>query len=505
MSEQVATAPAVLSQPGAEEASSKRWWILGVAGLAQLMVVLDATIVNIALPSAQQDLGFSNADRQWVVTAYSLAFGGLLLLAGRLSDLVGRRRTFLIGLVGFAGASALGGASTSFAMLVIARGTQGAFGALLAPSALSILTTTFVEPSERGKAFGVYGAIAGSGGAVGLLLGGALTEYLNWRWCLYVNVALAGVALIGALRLLVNQPRDPDVRLDVPGSVLAVAGLVSFVYGMSEAATNGWGAPLTIALIAVGVALLAGFVMLERRVAHPLLPLRVVLNRYRGGSYLAIGLTAIGLFGIFLFLTYYLQLTLHYSPVKSGLAFLPTIGMVMVASTVSTALLLPRIGPRPLVPLGMLVAAAGVALLRQLGLHTSYASGLLPGLLLVGLGLGLVFGCAFNTATFGAGREDAGVASAMVNTSQQVGGSIGTALLNTIAASAVASYLLTHGHSPEAQAQAAVHSYMVSFTVVLGIFIVAAIVSAAVLPSGAPKLSPADAADAAGDVTAAPA
>jgi EmrB/QacA subfamily drug resistance transporter len=502
MSEQVATAPAVRSQPGAEEASSKRWWILAVAGLAQLMVVLDATIVNIALPSAQQDLNFSNADRQWVVTAYSLAFGGLLLLAGRLSDLVGRRRTFLIGLVGFAGASALGGASTSFAMLVIARGTQGAFGALLAPSALSILTTTFVEPSERGKAFGVYGAIAGSGGAVGLLLGGVLTEYLSWRWCLYVNVALAGVALIGALRLLVNQPRDPDVRLDVPGSVLAVAGLVSFVYGMSEAATNGWGAPLTIALIAVGVALLASFVLLERRVAHPLLPLRVVLNRYRGGSYLAIGLTAIGLFGIFLFLTYYLQLTLHFSPVKSGLAFLPTIGMVMVASTVSTALLLPKIGPRPLVPLGMLVAAGGVALLRELGLHTSYASGLLPGLLLVGLGLGLVFGCAFNTATFGAGREDAGVASAMVNTSQQVGGSIGTALLNTIAASAVTSYLLVHGHTPEAQAQAAVHSYMVSFTVVLGIFIVAAIVSAAVLPSGAPKLSPADAAS---DATAVPA
>jgi EmrB/QacA subfamily drug resistance transporter len=502
VSEQVATAPAVRSQPGAEEASSKRWWILAVAGLAQLMVVLDATIVNIALPSAQQDLGFSNADRQWVVTAYSLAFGGLLLLAGRLSDLVGRRRTFLIGLVGFAGASALGGASTSFAMLVIARGTQGAFGALLAPSALSILTTTFVEPSERGKAFGVYGAIAGSGGAVGLLLGGVLTEYLSWRWCLYVNVALAGVALIGALRLLVNQPRDPDVRLDVPGSVLAVAGLVSFVYGMSEAATNGWGAPLTIALIAVGVALLAGFVLLERRVEHPLLPLRVVLNRYRGGSYLAIGLTAIGLFGIFLFLTYYLQLTLHFSPVKSGLAFLPTIGMVMVASTVSTALLLPKIGPRPLVPLGMLVAAGGVALLRELGLHTSYASGLLPGLLLVGLGLGLVFGCAFNTATFGAGREDAGVASAMVNTSQQVGGSIGTALLNTIAASAVTSYLLVHGHTPEAQAQAAVHSYMVSFTVVLGIFIVAAIVSAAVLPSGAPKLSPADATS---DATAVPA
>jgi MFS family permease len=216
----------------------------------------------------------------------------------------------------------------------------------------------------------------------------------------------------------------------------------------------------------------------------------VVLNRYRGGSYLAIGFTAIGLFGIFLFLTYYMQLTLHYSPVKSGLAFLPSIAMVMIASTVSTAVLMPRIGPRPLVPLGMLLAAAGVALLRNLGLHTSYNSGILPGLILVGLGLGLVFGCAINSATYGAAREDAGVASAMVNTSQQVGGSIGTALLNSIAASAVASYLLAHAHEPEVLARAAVHSYVVSFTVVLGIFIVAAIVSAAVLPSGVPRPAP---------------
>ena len=283
MAEQVNLAPTVGRTPDADRAADNRWWILAVAGLAQLMVVLDATIVNIALPSAQRDLGFSNADRQWVVTAYSLAFGGLLLLGGRLSDLVGRRRMFLIGLVGFAGASALGGAATGFVTLVIARAIQGAFGAMLAPAALSILTTTFVEPSERGKAFGVYGAIAGSGGAVGLLLGGVLTEYLSWRWCLYVNVALAVVALVGAMRLLVNQPRNPDVRLDPPGSVLAVTGLVAFVYGMSEAATHGWGAPLTVTLIVGGVVLLAGFVLVERRAEHPLLPLRVVLNRYRGG------------------------------------------------------------------------------------------------------------------------------------------------------------------------------------------------------------------------------
>jgi EmrB/QacA subfamily drug resistance transporter len=482
------------ARPEADAAADNRWWVLAVVGLAQLMVVLDATIVSIALPSAQRDLGFSNADRQWIVTAYALGFGGLLLLGGRLSDLVGRRRMFLIGLVGFAGASAFGGASTGFAMLVIARAVQGGFGALLAPAALSILTVTFTHPDERGKAFGVYGAIAGAGGAVGLLLGGILTEYLNWRWCLYVNVGIAAVALVGALRLLVDQPRNPDVRVDVPGAVLSVAGLVSFVYGLSEAETQGWGAPLTVALLAAGVILLVGFVLVEQRVDHPLLPLRIVLDRNRGGSYLAIGFTSVAIFGIFLFLTYYMQVTLRYSPVKTGLAFLPMVAGIIVASTVSTAALLPRTGPRPLIPVGMLVAAAGMALLRQIELDTTYVSGLLPGLVLVGLGLGLVFGCALNTATAGTGREDAGVASAMVNTTQQVGGSIGTALLNTIAASALSSYLVAHGRTLEALAQASVHSYTVAFTVVMGIFVAGAIVSALVLPSGIPRPAPAEAA-----------
>lgn len=470
----------------ADARPTNRWWVLGVVGLAQLMVVLDATIVNIALPSAQRALVFSNADRQWVVTAYSLAFGGLLLLGGRLSDLVGRRRMFLIGLLGFAGASALGGVSTSFGMLVVARGLQGAAGAMLAPAALSVLTTTFSDPSERGKAFGVYGAIAGAGGAVGLLLGGVLTEYLSWRWCLYVNVVLAVVALSGALRFLVDQTRDPDVQLDLPGTALAVAGLVAVVYGFSQAEINGWGAPLTIGLLALGVVLLVAFVLVEQRVDHPLLPLRIVLNRNRGGSYLAIFLSAIAMFGIFLFLTYFLQLNLHYSPVRTGLAFLPMVGAVMISSTISTAVLLPRVGPRPLIPVGMLFAAGGMALLTQLGLHTSYLSGVLPGLLLVGLGLGLVFGCAMNMATYGAAPEDAGVASATVNTSQQVGGSIGTALLNTIVASATASYLAAHGHTPLATAQSAVHGINVGYTVCVGVFVVAAVVCAAVLAPGAP-------------------
>jgi EmrB/QacA subfamily drug resistance transporter len=485
MSEPAVVASGQARSANAAAASARRWWILGVVGLAQLMVVLDATIVNIALPSAQRDLGFSNADRQWVVTAYSLAFGGLLLLGGRLSDLVGRRRMLIIGLVGFAAASALGGAATGFALLVIGRGLQGAFGAMLAPAALSTLTVTFTDPAERGRAFGVYGAIAGGGGAVGLLLGGILTEYLSWRWCLYVNVVLAVFAVAGALRLMTAQSRDPDVRIDWPGTVLVVAGLVGIVYGLSEADTKGWGAPETIALLVGGVILLVAFVLVEQRVQHPLLPLRIILNRFRGGAYLAIGLSAIGVFGIFLFLTYYLQLTLAYSPVKSGLAFLPMIAAIIAASTTSSGVLMPRFGPRPLIPVGLLLGAGGLALLAsQLGLRTSYLDWILPALLMVGAGLGVVFGCALNTATYGSGAADAGVASALVNTNQQVGGSIGTALLNTLAASALASYVLTHGHSPLTLAQAAVHSYIVGFWVSAAILAVSAVVCALVLPSG---------------------
>ena len=332
------------------------------------MVVLDATVVNIALPSAQHDLGFNNADRQWVVTAYSLAFGGLLLLGGRLADLVGRKRMLIIGMVGFAFASALGGASQNFAMLLIARAIQGAFGALLAPAALSTLTVTFTNPAERGKAFGIFGAIAGAGGAVGLLLGGVLTEYLSWRWCLYVNVIFSVVAVAAAIRLLSRDRRDPSVHLDGPGTVLVVAGLVAFVYGLSEADTKGWGDPITIGLLVGGVILLALFALVERRVAHPLLPLRIILDRFRGGAYLSIGLSAIGLFGVFLFLTYYLEEVLRYSPVVTGLAFLPLIGGLVVSSTTSSQLLMPKFGPRILIPSGLLLAAGGMVILAsQLG------------------------------------------------------------------------------------------------------------------------------------------
>ena len=433
------------ASPGVAGPDPRRWLILATVGIAQLMVVLDATIVNIALPSAQRSLAFSTVDRQWVVTAYALAFGSLLLLGGRLGDLIGRKITFLGGLIGFAAASAAGGAATSFTMLIAARACQGAFGALLAPAALSLLTTTFSDPKERGKAFGVYGAIAGGGGAVGLVLGGVLTEYLSWRWCLYVNLFFAGIAAIGGLLLLNRQPRGGQrPRLDLPGVVLVSASMFCLVYGFSNAATHGWHTPSTWGFLAAGGGLLVLFAAWQTRARHPLLPLRVVLDRNRGGAYLAVLIVGAGMFGIFLFLTYYLQQTLHYSPVTNGVAFLPMIGMIVVSANLSNIVLLPRFGPKPLVALGMLLAAVSMVWLARIGPDSSYVSAVLGPLLVTGLGFGFTIAPAMNTGTFGVAAQDAGVASATLNTGQQIGGSIGTSLLNTVAASATASYLAVH-------------------------------------------------------------
>jgi EmrB/QacA subfamily drug resistance transporter len=469
---------------------ARRWAILVLLGIAQLMVVLDATIVNIALPSAQTALHFSDDSRQWVITAYALAFGSLLLFGGRIGDLFGRKLTFVAGLIGFAVASALGGAAESFGVLVAARALQGAFGALLAPSALSLLTTTFTSADERGKAFGIYGAIAAGGGAVGLLLGGVLTEYLSWRWSLYVNLAFAIPAAIGALALLHNQAHAATARIDLPGTLTASGGLFALVYGFSNAETHSWGAASTIAFLAAGVALLAAFVAIQRRAEHPLLPLRVVLDRNRGGSYLAVGIIGAGMFGVFLFLTYYLQQTLGFSPIKTGLAFLPMIGMVMVTATTATTRLLPRTGPRPLLTVGMVLSAAGMVLLAQLGVDSTYAAHVLPGLLVSGAGLGLVMAPAMNTATLGVDAADAGVASATVNTMQQIGGSMGTALLSTLASSAAASYLTSKPPDASLAAQAAVHGYTTAFWWSAGIFAVGAIVCGLLLRGGAPRYEP---------------
>jgi EmrB/QacA subfamily drug resistance transporter len=477
---------------------SRRWLILGVVGLAQLMVVLDATIVNIALPSAQRALGFTTVDRQWVVTAYALAFGSLLLLGGRLGDLIGRKITFLAGALGFAAASAVGGAATSFGMLVAARACQGAFGALLAPAALSILSTTFSDPKERGKAFGVYGAIVGAGGAIGLVLGGLLTEYLSWRWCLYVNLIFAGVAATGAVTMLRHQAPRGGSRLDLPGVMLVSAAMFCLVYGFSNAASHGWHAPSTYGFLAAGVALLAAFALWQTRAASPLLPPRVVLDRNRGAAYLAVLIAGAGIFGIFLFLIYYLQQTLHYSPVVTGVAFLPLIAMLVVSANLSNVVLLPRLGPKPLVPAGMLLAAASLVWLTRIGVHSGYAASVLGPLMLAGLGFGFTIAPSMNTGTFGVASQDAGVASATLNTGQQIGGSIGTALLNTIFASAVAHYLashlspatLVHGRpAPSLVGMSLIHGYTTGFWVAAAIFSAGAVICGTLFRPGPLRVS----------------
>ncbi|MCS0605442.1 MFS transporter [Streptomyces sp. LP11] len=446
------------------QASSRRWWILGVVAIAQLMVVLDATIVNIALPSAQADLGFSDGNRQWIVTAYALAFASLLLLGGRIADLFGRKPAFLAGVVGFAAASALGGAANGFTMLVVARALQGVFGALLAPAALSLLNTTFTDARERARAFSVYGAIAGAGGAVGLLLGGVLTDALDWRWTLYVNVAIAVVAFAGGWLLLGSHRDAADAKLDVPGTILVASGLFSLVYGFSNAETHDWGSPLTWGFLIAGGLLLTAFAWWQTRAAHPLLPLRILLDRNRAASFIAVLITGAGMFGVFLFLTYYLQLNLGFSPTKTGVAFLPMVGALMVAAQLGTTLLVPRLGPKAVIPLGFAIATAGMGWLTGIGVGSHYAGAVLPQLIVIGAGLGLVMPPAMQLATGGVAAEDAGVASATVNAMQQVGGSIGTALLNTLAASAATDYLTGRDATSKlVQAQATIESYTTAF------------------------------------------
>ncbi|MFD0073530.1 MFS transporter [Streptomyces sp. NPDC127166] len=482
----------------AVQADPGRWKALIFIALAQLMVVLDATIVNIALPSAQHDLGISDGNRQWVITAYALAFGGLLLFGGRIADLWGRKRTFVTGLIGFAAASALGGAATGEAMMLGARALQGAFGALLAPAALSLLAVTFTDAKERAKAFGIYGAIAGGGGAVGLILGGFLTEYLNWRWTFFVNIPFAIVAATGAY-LVVREPAGGRNRspLDIPGVILSTLGLVSLVYGFTRAESAGWSDAGTIGLfIASGVLLLA-FALTESRVKHPLLPLRVVADRNRGGVYLSLGLAVIAMFGLFLFLTYYLQVVKGYSPVKTGFAFLPMIVGMITGSTQIGTRLMTRVPPRFLMAPGFLTAGVGMLLLTQLEIGTSYAGLILPAQLLLGLGMGTAFMPAMSLATLGVDPRDAGVASAMVNTSQQVGGAIGTALLNTIAASATAAYVADHvagATTPAAQKllqfQSMVEGYTAAIWWAVGILVVSATIAFVFINTGKPGGGP---------------
>ena len=447
-------------------APTSRWLGLMVIALAQLVVALDATVLNIALPSAQHEIGFGDAARQWTITAYTLALAGCLLLGGRIADTVGHRKAFLVGLVGFGAASALAGSATAFWVLVTGRAIQGAAGALLIPSGLALLATTFPTQEERAKAFGVYGAVASSGGAAGLLIGGLLTEYVSWRWCLFVNVVVIAIVVAIGLRALPKAPARGKRTLDVPGAALVSVALIGIVYACGRLSTHS--ADLAFWLpLGVGAGLLAAFVLRERRAADPLLPLSVVTDRVRAGAFLAVASSVIGVFGMFLVLTYYLQVVAHYTPLHAGVAFLPLSATLLVSAYLVAGRLAPKVQPWQLMVPGMLVAAAGLLLITRLGADPSYVRVILPAQVLVGLGIGCVFTPAIGAVTSSVDRRNAGVAAAAINTANQAGSSIGTAVLNTVAVAVAAG---------SRSANALVDGYGAATTVAAGIIAVAAVV-----------------------------
>jgi EmrB/QacA subfamily drug resistance transporter len=421
--------PTALSTPE-PRVRNRRSAALAIILLAQLMVVLDATIVNIALPKIQTALSFSRADLSWVLNAYSLTFGGLLLLGARSGDLFGRRRVFLAGIALFTLASLAGGFTTSSTLLLLARAVQGVGAAFASPSALALLMVTFREGRERTRAIALYTAVSIGGSAVGLVAGGMLVEWTSWRWVFFVNVPIGIVLLILARRDLPETDRHTG-RIDIPGALTSTIGMASLVYGFVRAAAVGWKADSTIAAFVIGVVLLATFVVVERRVATPITPLRLFADRDRVFSYLARLLLVGGMFGMFFFLTQFLQDVLGYSALVTGLAFLPLTVALFAASQVSARVLLPRFGGKRLMVGGISVSTTGVLLLTQLSQHSSYGL-VLAGLLLFGLGNGLAFVPLTMTALAGVDPKDAGAASGLVNVMQQVGGSLGLSILVTV-------------------------------------------------------------------------
>ena len=497
------TSGAPNSDSGTVVPDPRRWHALAVIALAQLMIVLDTSIVNLALPSAKRALHISDANQQWVVTAYTLAFGGLLLLGGRVADYAGRRRMFIIGLLGFAAASAIGGLAPTQGLLFAARALQGVFAACLAPAALSLVSVTFHDPKERAKAFGVYGAIAGGGAAIGLLMGGILTEYASWRWCLLVNVPIALLALAGALREIKESKATGTTRYDIPGALTATGGLLTLVYAFNQAAPvaigdpSRWTDPATLAWFGAAMVLLVSFFVIETHTEHPLLPMRVLLDRNRGGSYLVSLINATGLFGMFLFLSLYLQAILGFSPLKAGFAFLPfSAGVILTAGVASN--LLPKVGPRPLMVPGLVLGTSGMLLLTRLTPTSSYFTHVLPSMIMLSVGLALVFVPVASTGLHAVGGQDAGVASALIVTSQQVGGSLGTALLNTVAVGATTTYLTSHHGVPPPLKAALTHGYTQAFLVGAGFLFVAAVVAGLLINIGKAAVRENDSGDLAG-------
>ncbi len=460
----------------------KRYWALAVIAIAQLMIVLDASVVIVALPSAQHALHISVANRQWVMSAYTLVFGSFLLLGGRIADYLGRRRVFVVGLLGFGIASALAGLAQNSAMLFGARALQGGFAAVMAPAALSLLTVTFTEAHERARAFGVYGAIAGGGAAIGLVLGGVLTEYASWRWTLLINAPIALVTAFAASRFIKESRVETRHGYDLPGALTSTAGLFLLVYGFTMVASHGWGSSLTISLLAGAVVLLSAFVIIEMRSSHPLLPLKVILEKNRGGSFLSSLFVGSALLGTFLFLTYFLQGILGYSALRTGFAFLPFSGGIILGATLSSRFL-PRTGPRNLMIAGLSLATLGLIWFSRLGADSTYLAHVLAPEILVSVGMGLAFVPMNSTALFGVEEDSAGVASALVNTTQQVGGALGTAFLNTVAASSTAAFLVSHATMPTLVRAATVHGYTTAFEVSALLIAMAALVAGVLVGS----------------------
>jgi EmrB/QacA subfamily drug resistance transporter len=417
------------------------WLVLVLVCLAQFMVILDATIVNVALPSIQTDLGMSESSLQWIVNAYALLFGGFLLLGGRAGDLIGRKRVFLAGLVLFTAASLLCGLATGETMLILARGLQGLGAALVSPAALSIVTTTFREGAERTKALGVWAAIAVGGGAVGLVVGGILVEAFSWPWIFFVNVPVGIAAFILSLRF-VPESKDEHVHksFDLAGAVTVTGGLIALVYGIVRSAESGWGSAEVLGFLALAAVLLVAFVLIERRSAEPLVRLSIFSVRTVRGANVAMFVVAAGLFAMFFFNTLYVQRVLGFSPLEAGLAFVPFTAGVIIGAGLSQRLV-PALGAREVPVIGSALGVVGLLLFLRLTPDSSYVTDLLPGIMLAAIGMGLVFVPITLIATSGVPRDDAGLASGLFNTSQQIGGALGLALLSTLATNRTADEL----------------------------------------------------------------
>jgi EmrB/QacA subfamily drug resistance transporter len=460
------------------------WLVLGLVCVGQFMVVLDASIVNVALPSIQRDLHFSTSGLQWIVNAYTITFAGFMLLGGRAADLFGRRRMFITGLAIFTASSLLGGMAQDQAWLIAARAVQGLGAAILAPATLTILTASFAEGPARAKALGVWSAVASAGASAGALFGGILTDFLSWRWILFVNVPIGVVALVASRRYLPESRAELTHRhLDVAGAVTVTGGLVAIVYGLVNTESHAWGSAAVLLPVAVGVLLLATFFYLQARVSRaPLVPLRIFRSRSVAGGNAVMFMMFGALFGSWYFETLYMQHVLGFSPLQAGLAFLPQTVLIAAGAQV-TSRLVSRLGPRPLILTGSLTAAAGLAWLTQITPSSTFTAALLGPYILIGLGMGLTVTPVAVAGTAGVPREDAGLASGLLNTSRTVGASIGLAALATLAANRTANALSGTVPTRAHAAAALTDGYTLAFTVAAWVLVATAIVAMATLPS----------------------